>query len=135
MVAVEFQDKNGVKKTVAFQGDDAKAIRQAAQDNDVEGIRKVTTKKYEDLKDFDVSHGSRPGWKGFKDETGSYRFPGGKVETNPRVFNIYNDNSRVWVDKRYDFSGAPSKTVNPATELTSATVDAALKDNRTKALD
>lgn len=135
MVAVEFQDKNGVKKTVAFQGDDAKAIRQAAQDNDVEGIRRVTIKKYEDLKDFDVSHGSRPGWKGFKDETGSYRFPGGMVETNPRVFNIYNGNGRVWVDKRYDFSGAPSKIVDSATELTSATVDAALKDNRTKALD
>lgn len=135
MIAVEFQDKNGVKKTVAFQGDDAKAIRQAAQDNDVEGIRRVTTQKYEDLKDFDVSHGSRPGWKGLKDETGSYRFPGGMVETNPRVFNIYNNRGRVWVDKPYDLSGAPSKTVDSATELTSATVDAALKNERTKALD
>ena len=84
-IAVELVDKNNVKKTVLFDGADAKAIRDAK--GDAKTIKAITS-KYEGYKDWDVSTNSSFGWKGLKGSGGSKQMPVGFKDGKARVFDV-----------------------------------------------
>lgn len=95
-IAIEFTDKNNNnKKTILFDGDDAKAIREAG--GDATKIKQITD-KYEDLKDLDVSTESSFGWKGFKQDS-KWQVPVGNKKGKARVFDI---------SRGYDMWGNPT---------------------------
>jgi hypothetical protein len=54
-VAVEMVDKQGNKKMVAFDGNDAVAIRKAQQSGNLDELRKATVGKYEQFRDWDLA--------------------------------------------------------------------------------
>lgn len=136
-VAVEIVDKSGKnKKIIAFTGDDAKAIKQAQESGDLKALREATVDKYEQFKDWDLSTTGNVGFRSARGTDG-WQLPWGAKEGRARVFDMYGDGHGNLFTKGGNWS-ADVKTgspINPATELTTATVGAALKDNRTKALD
>lgn len=135
-VAVELIDKNNNKKIVAFEGDDAVAIKKAQESGNLDELRKATVGKYEQFKDWDLSTTGNLGFRSARGADG-WQLPWGDKEGRARIFDMYGDNHGNLFTKGGNWS-ADVKTgspINPATELTTATVDAALKDNRTKALD
>lgn len=136
-VAVEIVDKSGKnKKIIAFTGDDAKAIKQAQESGDLKALREATVGKYEQFKDWDLSTTGNVGFRSARGTDG-WQLPWGAKEGRARVFDMYGDGHGNLFTKGGNWS-ADVKTgspINPATELTTATVDAALKDKRTKALD
>lgn len=136
-VAVEIVDKSGKnKKIIAFTGDDAKAIKQAQESGDLKALREATIGKYEQFKDWDLSTTGNVGFRSARGTDG-WQLPWGAKEGRARVFDMYGDNHGNLFTKGGNWSAdvKTGRPIDPATELTTATVDAALKDNRTKALD
>ena len=136
-VAVEIVDKSGKnKKIIAFTGDDAKAIKQAQESGDLKALREATVGKYEQFKDWDLSTTGNVGFRSARGVDG-WQLPWGAKEGRARVFDMYGDGHGNLFTKGGNWSAdiKTGKPIDPATELTTATVDAALKDNRTKALD
>ena len=85
-IAVEMVSKDGAKKTVLFNGEDAKAIRTA---KDAKAVKNITS-KYEDYKDWEVSTTGGLGWRGFKGSEGKWQSPIGQTTGKARVFNVSN---------------------------------------------
>ena len=85
-IAVEMVSKDGSKKTVLFDGEDAKAIRTA---KDAKAVKDITS-KYEDYKDWEVSTTGGLGWRGFKGSEGKWQSPIGQTTGKARVFNVSN---------------------------------------------
>lgn len=136
-VAVEIVDKSGKnKKIIAFTGDDAKAIKQAQESGDLKALREATVGKYEQFKDWDLSTTGNVGFRSARGTDG-WQLPWGAKEGRARIFDMYGDNHGNLFTKGGNWSAdvKTGRPIDPATELTTATVDAALKDNRTKALD
>lgn len=136
-VAVEIVDKSGKnKKIIAFTGDDAKAIKQAQESGDLKALREATVGKYEQFKDWDLSTTGNVGFRSARGTDG-WQLPWGAKEGRAKVFDMYGDNHGNLFTKGGNWSAdvKTGRPIDPATELTTATVDAALKDNRTKALD
>lgn len=136
-IAVEIVDKTGNnKKIIAFSGDDAKAIKQAQESGDLKALREATVGKYEQFKDWDLSTTGNVGFRSARGTDG-WQLPWGAKEGRARVFDMYGDNHGNLFTKGGNWSAdvKTGRPIDPATELTTATVDAALKDNRTKALD
>ena len=136
-IAVEIVDKSGKnKKIIAFTGDDAKAIKQAQESGDLKALREATIGKYEQFKDWDLSTTGNVGFRSARGTDG-WQLPWGAKEGRARVFDMYGDNHGNLFTKGGNWSAdvKTGRPIDPATELTTATVDAALKDNRTKALD
>lgn len=136
-VAVEIVDKSGKnKKIIAFTGDDAKAIKQAQESGDLKALREATVGKYEQFKDWDLSTTGNVGFRSARGADG-WQLPWGAKEGRARIFDMYGDNHGNLFTKGGNWSAdvKTGRPIDPATELTTATVDAALKDNRTKALD
>jgi hypothetical protein len=135
-VAVELVDKNNNKKIVAFEGDDAVAIKKAQESGNLDELRKATVGKYEQFKDWDLSTTGNLGFRSARGADG-WQLPWGAKEGRARIFDMYGDNHGNLFTKGGNWSAdvKTGRPIDPATELTTATVDAALKDNRTKALD
>ena len=136
-VAVEIVDKSGKnKKIIAFTGDDAKAIKQAQESGDLKALREATVGKYEQFKDWDLSTTGNVGFRSARGVDG-WQLPWGAKEGRARVFDMYGDGHGNLFTKGGNWSAdvKTGRPIDPATELTTATVDAALKDKRTKALD
>lgn len=135
-VAVELVDKNNNKKIVAFEGDDAVAIKKAQESGNLDELRKATVGKYEQFKDWDLSTTGNVGFRSARGVDG-WQLPWGAKEGRARVFDMYGDGHGNLFTKGGNWSAdvKTGRPIDPATELTTATVDAALKDKRTKALD
>ena len=129
-------DKNNNKKIVAFEGDDAVAIKKAQESGNLDELRKATVGKYEQFKDWDLSTTGNVGFRSARGTDG-WQLPWGAKEGRARVFDMYGDDHGNLFTKGGNWSAdvKTGRPIDPATELTTATVDAALKDNRTKALD
>jgi putative sterol carrier protein len=79
-VAVKLKDSAGNEKRVVFEGDDAKAIREA--DGNIDEIKKLTVDKFKDLEGYSVVESQNPfdgfsspvkGWKVWSKE--NYQSP------------------------------------------------------------
>ena len=101
-IAVEFVDKNtGKKHTLAFTGDDAKNIRKAQKSGNIDDIRKVTTGKYEKLRNLDIVTGEGfqlrspiQGWKFWKPQK-----PWTFKEKGVHVYDVYSDANGMYAKK------------------------------------
>ena len=61
-IAVKMLDQNGKEKTVLFEGEDVKAIREAQSSGKMEDLKKATIDKFDDLKNYtlnEISFGIR----------------------------------------------------------------------------
>lgn len=96
-IAVEMVSKDGVKKTVLFDKEDAQAIRKANNEGNIEGIKAVTS-KYEDYKDWDVSTTGSFGWRGFKNSDNKWQSPVGGKTGKARVFDV-SQGYDIWGNK------------------------------------
>lgn len=54
MVALDFKDKNKVKQTRVFTGNDAKEIKEAHAAGDLARLKRATTEKFDELKDLEL---------------------------------------------------------------------------------
>lgn len=129
-VAIDVIDNNGNKKTIAFEGDDAKAIIQAKNSGNIDAIKDVTVKKYEDLKGWDLatSQGLKFQWIR---KDGSWRSPFGSKEIPPEVYGVYNGRNRQYTKtKWYQNSSRPSKTYDENFDITTSKVDEAVQKRR-----
>lgn len=57
-IAVKMLDQNGKEKTVLFEGEDVKAIREAQTLGKIEDLKKATIDKFDDLKDYTLNENS-----------------------------------------------------------------------------
>lgn len=85
-VAVELVSKDGAKKTVLFDKEDAKAIRKANDEGNIEGIKAVTS-KYEDYKDWDISTNKTFGFRNVR-SNGKWQSPLGNKSGKAKVFDV-----------------------------------------------
>lgn len=108
-VALEVVDKNNNRKVVAFEGDDAKEIIRAKESGDIDGIRNVTVKKYEDLREWDIATGTRPQAR-LPWENGKLALPWKSVETSPSIYDVYKDSKgRTYIDNEWYRNNQPGK--------------------------
>ena len=54
-IAVKMLDENGKEKTVLFEGEDVKAIREAQASGKMEDLKKATIDKFDDLKNYTLN--------------------------------------------------------------------------------
>ena len=137
-VAVEFVDKAGKKQTIAFAGEDAAAIRKAQSSGSMEDVKKVTTQKYENLRNLDISTNSDFGYRGFRKD-GKWQIPVGAKDGKMKIYDIAVDKQGLYAktktfqdDQRisniYTDQGANKK-------LLSSEVDAQIKADQQALID
>ena len=134
-IAVEIVDKNNNKKVVAFSGDDAKAIREAQKSGDLKKLREATVGKYEQFRDWDVATTGNVGFRSVKGDNG-WQMPWGAKEGRARIFDMYGKNGQLYTDGgKWDADFKPDKSIDPATELQTATVDKAIEVNKKASIE
>lgn len=99
-VGVRFKDKvTGESKIFTFEGNDAKAIRNAKNNAEI----KTITNKYKELKGFELQHVnklSRLHWRGIKDpNTGKYQLPTTIQSQKTQLYDVYNNGKTTWTKK------------------------------------
>lgn len=116
-VAMDFIDKNGNKQTKLFMGEDAKAIREAQKSGKIEDLKKVTTDKFDDLKDLEINvQGSSSGLKIPFTKKSLWAKTG-----RPDVFNVKNpvnnkgvvDTSNPFVERGWNTPDVSAKDLKP----------------------
>lgn len=132
-VAIEIVDKNNPanKKIVAFDGNDAAAIKKAQQSGNLDDLRKATVGKYEQFKDWDLATTGNTGLRPVR-ANGEWQLPWGAKEGRARIFDMYGDKNGNLYTKGGNWQ-ADVKTGQPidsATELQTATVDKAVADHK-----
>lgn len=133
-VAVEMVDKAGNKKVVAFDGQDAEAIRAAQKNNDVEALRNATTKKYEDLKDLDVNFDTHYGSQWIR-ANGQWQYPIGKKQGDLRVFDVKQNPDGTLYANRNFYTADDVNLAQPTQRTTIAEVDAAVAKRQQDIVD
>lgn len=135
-IAVEMKDKQGNTKMVAFDGNDAQAIRKAQQSGNLEELRKVTVGKYEQFRDWDLTTTGNTGWRSVKGDEG-WQMPWGAKEGKARIFDMYGDKNGNLFTKGGNWQAdvKVGKPIDSATELQTATVDKAVADNKKALID
>ena len=99
-VGVRFKDKKtGESKIFTFEGNDAKAIRNAKNDAEIQTI----TNKYKELKGFELQHVNKLSglhWKGMKDSnTSKYQLPVTTQSQKTQLYDVYSNGKVTWTNK------------------------------------
>lgn len=99
-VGVRFKDKKtGESKIFTFEGNDAKAIRNAKNDTEIQTI----TNKYKELKGFELQHVNKLSglhWKGMKDSnTSKYQLPVTTQSQKTQLYDVYSNGKVTWTNK------------------------------------
>lgn len=99
-VGVKFKDKKtGESKIFTFEGNDAKAIRNAKNDAEIQTI----TNKYNELKGFELQHVNKLSglhWQGMKDSnTFKYQLPVTTQSQKTQLYDVYSDGNVTWTNK------------------------------------
>lgn len=99
-VGVRFKDKKtGESKIFTFEGNDAKAIRNAKNDAEIQTI----TNKYKELKGFELQHVNKLSglhWKGMKDSnTSKYQLPVTTQSQKTQLYDVYSNGKITWTNK------------------------------------
>ena len=99
-VGVRFKDKKtGESKIFTFEGNDAKAIRNAKNDAEIQTI----TNKYKELKGFELQHVNKLSglhWKGMKDSnTSKYQLPITTQSQKTQLYDVYSNGKVTWTNK------------------------------------
>lgn len=130
-VAVELMDKQGNKKMVAFDGNDAVAIKKAQQSGNLDDLRKATVGKYEQFKDWDLATTGNTGLRPVR-ANGEWQLPWGAKEGKARIFDMYGDKNGNLFTKGGNWQAdvKTGKPIDSATELQTATVDKAVADHK-----
>lgn len=130
--------QNGNKKTVLFTGDDAKNIRTARENNDIDVVNNIL-KKYENTKDATIATGSD---YGFKKPTKWYKPVnfGDTGKGKMAIYDIVSDTKGSYI-QRGNWTGDTRLTRANMPEIygrsnqTVAAVDAAVANTRKNILD
>lgn len=127
VVALEFADKQGNKRMFAFDGEDAKAIRQAQETGNVDEIKRLTSGKYEELRDMDLAVQTESKLQlPYKD--GKWRSIREKVPVGAKVYDVIKGkNGPVAQTGKWDADVSIRKTMNEQTDLLKSKVDADVK--------
>jgi hypothetical protein len=128
-IAVELIDKQGNKKMVAFDGNDAVAIKKAQQSGNLDELRNATVGKYEQFKDWDIATTGNTGLRSVRDN-GEWQLPWGAKEGKARIFDMYGDKNGNLYTKGGDWQAdvKTGKPIDSNNELQTATVDKAVAD-------
>lgn len=99
-VGVRFKDKaTGESKIFTFEGNDAKAIRNAKNNAEIKAI----TDKYKELKGFELQHVNKLSglhWRGIKDSnTNKYQLPTTLQSQKTQLYDVYNNGKTTWTNK------------------------------------
>lgn len=99
-VGVRFKDKaTGESKIFTFEGNDAKAIRNAKNNTEIKAI----TDKYKELKGFELQHVNKLSglhWRGIKDSnTNKYQLPTTLQSYKTQLYDVYNNGKTTWTNK------------------------------------
>lgn len=99
-VGVRFKDKaTGESKIFTFEGNYAKAIRNAKNNAEIKAI----TDKYKELKGFELQHVNKLSglhWKGMKDSnTSKYQLPVTTQSQKTQLYDVYNNGKTTWTNK------------------------------------
>ena len=99
-VGVRFKDKKtGESKIFTFEGNDAKAIRNAKNDAEIQTI----TNKYKELKGFELQHVNKLSglhWKGMKDSnTSKYQLPVTTQSQKTQLYDVFSNGKVTWTNK------------------------------------
>lgn len=99
-VGVRFKDKaTGESKIFTFEGNDAKAIRNAKNNTEIKAI----TDKYKELKGFELQHINKLSglhWRGIKDSnTNKYQLPTTLQSQKTQLYDVYNNGKTIWTNK------------------------------------
>lgn len=99
-VGVRFKDKaTGESKIFTFEGNDAKAIRNAKNNTEIKAI----TDKYKELKGFELQHVNKLSglhWRGIKDSnTNKYQLPTTLQSQKTQLYDVYNNGKTTWTNK------------------------------------
>lgn len=136
-VAIEMVDKNNPtnKKVVAFDGEDAKAIREAQKSGDLKKLREATVGKYEQFRDWDLATTGNVGLRSVKGDNG-WQMPWGAKEGKARIFDMYGKDGKLYTDgRKWNADREIAKPIDSATELQTATVDKAVEVNKKALMD
>lgn len=135
-VAVELIDKQGNTKMVAFDGNDAVAIKKAQQSGNLDELRKATVGKYEQFRDWDLATTGNTGWRSVRGDEG-WQLPWGAKEGKARIFDMYGDkNGKLFTrGGNWQADVKTGKPIDSNTELQTATVDKAVEVNKKALLD
>lgn len=99
-IGVRFKDKaTGESKIFTFEGNDAKAIRNAKNNAEIKAI----TDKYKELKGFELQHVNKLSglhWRGIKDSnTNKYQLPTTLQSQKTQLYDVYNNGKTTWTNK------------------------------------
>lgn len=99
-VGVRFKDKaTGESKIFTFEGNDAKAIKNAKNNAEIKAI----TDKYKELKGFELQHVNKLSslhWRGIKDSnTNKYQLPTTLQSQKTQLYDVYNNGKTTWTNK------------------------------------
>lgn len=99
-VGVRFKNKaTGESKIFTFEGNDAKAIRNAKNNTEIKAI----TDKYKELKGFELQHVNKLSglhWRGIKDSnTNKYQLPTTLQSQKTQLYDVYNNGKTTWTSK------------------------------------
>ena len=99
-VGVRFKNKaTGESKIFTFEGNDAKAIRNAKNNTEIKAI----TDKYKELKGFELQHVNKLSglhWRGIKDSnTNKYQLPTTLQSQKTQLYDVYNNGKTTWTNK------------------------------------
>ena len=99
-VGIRFKDKaTGESKIFTFEGNDAKAIRNAKNNAEIKAI----TDKYKELKGFELQHVNKLSglhWRGIKDSnTNKYQLPTTLQSQKTQLYDVYNNGKTTWTNK------------------------------------
>ena len=99
-VGVRFKDKTtDESKIFTFEGNDAKAIRNAKNNAEIKAI----TDKYKELKGFELQHVNKLSslhWRGIKDpNTNKYQLPTTLQSQKTQLYDVYNNGKTTWTNK------------------------------------
>lgn len=136
-IAIEMVDKNNPtnKKVVAFDGEDAKAIREAQKSGDLKKLREVTVGKYEQFRDWDLATTGNVGLRSVKGDNG-WQMPWGAKEGKARIFDMYGKDGKLYTDGgKWNADHEIAKPIDSATELQTATVDKAVEANKKASIE
>lgn len=136
-VAIEMVDKNNPtnKKVVAFDGEDAKAIREAQKSGDLNKLREATVGKYEQFRDWDLATTGNVGLRSVKGDNG-WQMPWGAKEGKARIFDMYGKDGKLYTDGgKWNADREIAKPIDSATELQTVTVDKAVEVNKKALMD
>lgn len=136
-VAIEMVDKNNPtnKKVVAFDGEDAKAIREAQKSGDLKKLREATVGKYEQFRDWDLATTGNIGLRSVKGDNG-WQMPWGAKEGKARIFDMYGKDGKLYTDGgKWNADREIAKPIDSATELQTATVDKAIEANKKASIE